>query len=67
MEFDFRTCPSCHGYGILDDGKNCAICGGKGRGGLRSGKIGSGEIIVDKATGRIVSLDEFNRAMGAST
>lgn len=25
--FDFRTCPRCNGYGVLDNGRNCRGCG----------------------------------------
>jgi len=62
-EFEFRECPQCGGYGVLDNGKNCTYCGGKGRGGLwsQNGVIGSGEIIIEKATGRHISRDEFAR------
>lgn len=61
MEIEFRTCPKCNGYGVLDSGANCRECGGKGRGGLRSDQIGSGEIMIDKATGRRVTVEELNR------
>lgn len=67
MDFDFQTCPRCNGYGVRDSGANCTTCGGKGRGGLASGRIGSGDIIIEKATGRPVSLAEFNRRVLAST
>ena len=62
-KYDFRTCPRCNGYGILDNGYNCTNCGGKGTHGLRSkdGVIGSGEIIIDSATGRQISHAEFAR------
>jgi len=61
-QYDFKTCPKCSGYGILDSGKNCVMCGGKGTNGLRSkdGVIGSGEIIIERATGRLVSHAEFS-------
>jgi|GEM_PF-2440665 len=63
-EFDFRRCPSCGGYGVRDNGTNCRTCGGRGKGGLHgTGSIGSGEIIIETATGRIVSPDEFARIM----
>lgn len=60
-EFDFRECPSCGGYGVRDNGKNCVTCGGSGSNGLRStdGIIGSGEVIIEVATGRRVSQKEF--------
>lgn len=71
LEIDFRECPNCGGYGVRDDGKNCTTCGGVGGGGLRGGlwsrpgdMIGSGEIMVERGTGRIVSLEEFNRHHG---
>lgn len=65
MEFDFRECPQCGGYGVRDNGDNCVTCGGHGRGGLRSsdGVIGSGEIIMERGTGRIVSREEFAAEM----
>ena len=64
-KYDFRECPSCGGYGVRDNGRNCKTCGGSGSGGLRSGngRIGSGEIIIEKETGRIVSPAEFRREM----
>lgn len=64
-DFDFRTCPNCAGYGVRDSGANCRTCGGSGTGGLRStnGCIGSGEIIIDTATGRIVPPSEFRKLM----
>ena len=60
-EHEFRECPHCGGYGVRDNGRNCVTCGGSGSGGLRSqdGVIGSGEIIVEKATGRIIPSREF--------
>lgn len=71
LEIDFRECPHCGGYGVRDNGDNCVTCGGVGGGGLRGGLfsgpgsiIGSGEIMVERGTGRIVSLAEFNEAMG---
>lgn len=66
-KFDFRECPRCHGYGVLDDGTNCTNCGGKGTHGLRSqdGVIGSGEIIIERATGRQVTHAEFTRRVAA--
>lgn len=62
MEIDFRPCPHCGGYGVRDNGDNCKTCGGVGRGGLRSppgSVIGSGDIMVERGTGRIVSHQEF--------
>lgn len=66
-EFDFRQCPHCGGYGIRDNGRNCTTCGGKGTHGLRSrdGVIGSGEVIVERATGRLVSHVEFTKRVAA--
>ena len=60
-DYDFRTCPMCNGYGVLDNGRNCTNCGGIGTGGLRSkeGVIGSGEIIIERATGRQITHAEF--------
>jgi hypothetical protein len=51
----------CAGYGVRDNGRNCPTCGGKGSNGLRSrnGSIGSGELIIETATGRIVPPAEF--------
>jgi hypothetical protein len=62
MEIEFRTCPLCSGYGVLDSGRNCRECGGSGTGGLRStnGIIGSGELMFDKATGRRITYEELN-------
>lgn len=64
-DYDFRICPRCNGYGIRDNGDNCTNCGGKGTNGLRStdGVIGSGEIIIERATGRQVTHAEFARRM----
>lgn len=64
-EYDFRECPRCHGYGVRDNGKNCTNCGGKGSGGLRTqnGAIGSGEIIIERSTGRQITHAEFARRM----
>lgn len=60
-DYDFRTCPRCNGYGVRDDGRNCANCGGVGTVGLRStdGVIGSGEIIIERATGKQITHAEF--------
>jgi hypothetical protein len=64
-EYDFRECKRCHGYGVLDSGKNCTNCGGSGTGGLHAtnGSIGSGEIIIERATGRQISHAEFAKRM----
>jgi hypothetical protein len=64
-EYDFRECQCCHGYGVLDSGKNCTNCGGKGSGGLRAhnGVIGTGKIIIERATGRQITHAEFARRM----
>ncbi|MBQ1479863.1 MAG: hypothetical protein IIZ30_07485 [Sphingomonas sp.] len=62
VEIDFRECPNCGGYGVRDNGDNCTTCGGVGHGGLRSGPgicIGSGEIMVDRQTRRVIGRDEF--------
>lgn len=56
MNLDFKECPLCHGYGVLDDGRNCKECGGHGRG--PAGR-GSGELLYDKETGRRVTVEEF--------
>ena len=65
-EFDFKRCPSCGGYGVHDNGNNCRTCGGRGKGGLHgTGTIGSGEIIIETATGRRVPHDEFAKIMVA--
>jgi len=59
---DFRECPDCGGYGVRDNGDNCVTCGGVGRGGLSSPPgscIGSGELIIDKATRLPLSHAEF--------
>jgi hypothetical protein len=60
-EIDFRECPRCHGYGVLDSGVNCRNCGGNGRGGLLNpdATIGSGEVMYDKKTGRRITHKEF--------
>jgi RecJ-like exonuclease len=62
-EYDFQKCPRCHGYGVRDDGENCPNCGGKGSGGLRTqdGVIGSGEVIIERSTGRQIPHAEFAR------
>lgn len=66
-EYDFRTCPRCNGFGILDIGHNCTNCGGSGTHGLRSkdGMIGSGEIIIDRSTGRQVTYAEFAKRLAS--
>ena len=68
-EFTFRDCPRCGTYGVRDNGQNCTNCGGSGTGGLhsRDGCIGSGEIIIETATGRQISHAEFARRMKART
>lgn len=60
-DYDFRTCPRCAGYGVRDNGDNCTNCGGSGTGGLDStdGCIGSGDIIIDRATGHQISGADF--------
>lgn len=67
-EYDFRTCPRCNGYGVLDSGHNCINCGGKGTHGLRSkdGVIGSGEIIIERATGRQISHADFTKRIASA-
>lgn len=64
-EYDFRECPKCGGYGVRDNGRNCVTCGGSGSHGLRStdGVIGSGEIIIERGTGRVVPRAEFTAEM----
>lgn len=59
MNIIFKECPRCHGYGVLDSGRNCTECGGSGSGGLRGpGQIGSGELMFDGDTGqRITAAD----------
>lgn len=66
-EYTFKDCRRCAGYGVRDDGKNCSNCGGSGTGGLHStdGCIGSGEVIIETATGRVVSHAEFVERMKA--
>jgi len=48
----FAPCPKCNGYGVLDNGKYCKMCGGTDK------TIGSGEIIVDE-NGRHISLSQL--------
>jgi hypothetical protein len=66
-DYDFRTCPRCAGYGVRDNGRNCTNCGGSGSGGLNSteGCIGSGDVIIERATGRQISHAEFTRRIVA--
>lgn len=52
MNIDFKECPKCHGYGVLDNGMNCTNCGGHGRGGAGRG---SGEVMIDRDTGFLVT------------
>lgn len=68
MEFVFLECSRCHGLGTLDCGDNCKQCGGSGSGGLFStnGCIGSGEMIIDKVTGRVVPHSEFTALMATA-
>ncbi|WP_018125142.1 hypothetical protein [Desulfovibrio oxyclinae] len=62
----FRECPKCHGYGVLDSGRNCTFCGGAGHGGLHGdGVIGSGEIMIDKDSGRRITPSELARSIRA--
>lgn len=67
IDYEFRTCPRCAGYGVRDSGQNCTMCGGYGRGGLNShlfswsNQIGSGEIIIDRATGKRITHAEYLR------
>ena len=65
MNIIFRECYKCHGYGILDSGKYCPACGGKGRSG--NGTIGSGELMFDKETSRQISLKELIKARAQVT
>lgn len=48
MGIEFRTCPKCNGYGVLDDGRNCRMC------------IGSGEIMIDSDTGRRITVKQLS-------
>jgi len=66
-EYTFKECTRCAGYGVRDNGHNCTNCGGSGTGGLNStdGCIGSGEVIVESATGRVVPHAEFAALMTA--
>lgn len=75
LEIDFRECPGCGGYGVRDNGDNCVTCGGVGKGGVYpllkehlgpGNHVGSGEIMVERGTGRIVSIEEFADAMGVN-
>ena len=67
-ENTFNECRRCAGYGVRDNGNNCTNCGGSGTGGLHStnGCIGSGEVITETATGRVVPISEFATLMKAS-
>jgi hypothetical protein len=60
-EIEFSECPHCGGYGVRDNGDNCITCGGSGTGGLHStnGCIGSGELMYEKSTGRLISAKEL--------
>lgn len=58
LAIDFRRCPDCGGYGVRDSGANCRTCGGS------RGCIGSGEIMVERGSGRVVTIAEFNRHHG---
>lgn len=63
MDIEFRVCPDCKGYGVLDNGNNCVTCGGCGKGGLLGGgDIGSGEIMIDRATGRQITVADLIKA-----
>jgi len=66
-DYTFRECPLCGGYGVRDNGVNCTNCGGSGTGGLYSenGCIGSGDIIIETATGRQITHEEFSKRMRA--
>lgn len=60
LEIIFTECPHCHGYGVRDNGKNCKTCGGSGSGGLLGkGVIGSGEIMRDAKTRKIITPEEY--------
>lgn len=64
LDIEFRICPLCGGYGVLDSGKNCTECGGRGHGGLSTNGIdgnyiGSGERMFDRKTGRQITHAEF--------
>lgn len=61
MKIRFAECPDCYGYGVRDSGINCKTCGGKGSGGLHSGNIGSGEIMRDAETGKIITPREYEK------
>lgn len=73
LDIEFRECPRCGGYGVRDNGDNCVTCGGVGKGGVyplekahlaRGNIAGSGDIMVERGTGRVISLEEFNRHHG---
>jgi len=60
LKIEFRECPKCNGYGVLDNGNNCRECGGRGRGGLLGdGVIGSGEIMFDSKTGARITNEQL--------
>ena len=67
MDIEFKTCPDCFGYGVLDSGRNCKTCGGKGSGGLNSadGCIGSGEVMYDRKTGLRVTAPDLSKALNS--
>lgn len=64
-EYVFLECPRCAGYGVRDNGMNCTNCGGSGAGGLdsRDGVIGSGDIILERGSGRVIPYAEFAARM----
>lgn len=73
LDIEFRECPDCGGFGVRDNGNNCRTCGGVGKGGVypletkhlgRGNIAGSGDIMVERGTGRRVTLAEFNRHHG---
>lgn len=66
MDIEFKRCPKCAGYGILDNGTNCRTCGGHGKHGNSAGCFGSGEIMFDKSTGRRITTREFCKLMRKS-
>ncbi len=55
MQLDFKTCPKCNGYGILDNGKHCRTCGGSDQ------SIGSGEVMFKKGTHERVTAKQLAR------
>ena len=64
MNIEFHTCPGCNGYGVLDNGTNCKMCGGVGR--HDRGGLGSGEIMIDKDTGQRVTAAQLAKRLAAS-